>query len=169
MRRLVLGFVVALAFASAAGAEAQTLRIPKTGEPALALAMPTNWTAKYDDLGNLQYSSVDRSLNIQLSVIDDPAVTMATLAEVAASIFKEGGIPAYTRSAPGSIDGRKGETFFAKKTYGNDGTVVFEVTLVKIDSGHIASMGRVTLDGLTAAQLAPLDGVVRQVRIIDAR
>ena len=169
MRRLVLGLVAVLAFVSALGAEAQTLRIPKTGEPALALAMPTNWTAKYDDLGNLQYSSADRSLNIQLSVIDDPEVTTATLAEVAASIFKEGGIPAYTRSAPGSIDGRKGETFFTKKTYGSNGTVVFEVTLVKIDSRHIASMGRVTLDGLTAAQLAPLDGIVRQVKIIGAK
>jgi len=169
MHRLVLGFVVALALVSVSAAGAETLRIPEDGEPALALAIPPNWTAKYDDLGNLQYSSADRSLNIQLSVIDDPAVTTATLAEVAASIFKEGGIPAYTRSAPGSIDGRKGETFFTKKTYGNNGTVVFEVTLVKIDSGHIASMGRVTRDGLTAAQLAPLDGVARQVRIIGAK
>ena len=169
MYRLVLGFVVALALVATSGAKAQTLRIPKDGEPALALAMPTNWTAKYDDLGNLQYSSADRSLNIQLSVIDDPAVMTATLAEVAASIFKEGNIPAYARSAPGAIDGRKGETFFTKKTYGDSGTVVFEVTLVKIDSQHIASMGRVTRDGLTAAQLAPLDGVVRQVRIIGAR
>ena len=46
---------------------------------------------------------------------------------------------------------------------------MFEVTLVKIDSQHIASMARVTRDGLTAAQLAPLDGVVHQVRIIGAR
>src|SRR3954468_24410927 len=68
MRRLILGFFAVLAFAAASVAEAQTLRIPKSGEPALALAMPTNWTAKYDDLGNLQYSSADRSLNIQLSI-----------------------------------------------------------------------------------------------------
>ena len=39
MRRLVLGFVAALAFVVASGAEAQTMRIPKDGEPALALAL----------------------------------------------------------------------------------------------------------------------------------
>jgi hypothetical protein len=169
MRRFVLGFAVALAFVFASGAGAETLRIPKNGEPALALAIPPNWAAKYDNMGNLQYSNADRSLNIQLSMIDDPAVAASTLSEYATDIFKKGGLPAYTRSAPGSIDGRKGETFFTKRTYGNNGTVVFEVTLVKVDSRHIACMGRVTRDGLTVEQLAPLDGIVRQVRLIGAR
>lgn len=65
MRRLVLGLVAALAFAAAPDVGAQTMRIPKDGEPALALALPPNWTVKYDDLGNLQYSNADHSLNIQ--------------------------------------------------------------------------------------------------------
>lgn len=169
MRRLVLVASAVLALVSAAVAEAQTLRIPKAGEPALALAVPPNWTAKYDDQGNLNYSNVDRSLNIQLAVIDEPAFQATTLSEVAATIFHESGIPAHTRSAPGTIDGHKGETFFTAKTYGSNGTLVFEVTLVKIDRRHVASMGRVTRDGLTTAQLAPLDGIVRQVRIIGAK
>jgi hypothetical protein len=169
MRRFVVALVVALAFVSVSDAGAHTLRIPKDGSPALALDLPANWTAKYDDLGNLQFSSADKSLNVQLSMIDDPAVEGATLAEVAADIFKQGEISPYTRSTPGSIAGRKGETFFARKSYGNRGTVVFEVTLVKLDGTHIASVGKVTREGATAAQLAPLDVVVRQVRIVGAK
>jgi len=89
------------------------------------------------------------------------------LADVAADIFKQGQIEPFTRSEPASIAGRSGQAFFAKKSYG--GSVNFMVVLVKIDATHIASSGRVARDGLTAARLAPVNELMRKVRIIGAK
>ena len=68
------------------------------------------------------------------------------MADVAADIFKQGQIEPFTR-----------------------GSVNFMVVLVKIDATHIASSGRVARDGLTAAQLAPVNELMRKVRIIGAK
>ncbi len=168
MRRFLWACVVTLGvvLAIAPLADAQTMRSPKTGSPAMVLDVPAGWTAKFDDLGNLQYSSADHGLNIQLTMIVDDAVRSTSLAEIATDIFKEGQLPPYTRTQPWSIAGRAGEAFWSKKTYPSGGSVNFMVILVKLGPTAVASIGRVTRDGLTAAQQAPVDAAMSKIRFI---
>jgi hypothetical protein len=147
-------------------ADAQSLRTPKTGAPAMVLNVPSGWTAGYDERGNLQYSSADHALNLQLNMIVDESLRSISLAALAARILKEGNLPPFADTQPGSIAGRTGEAFLSKKTFANGVSVNFMIVLVRLGPSTIASLGRVARDGLTAAQQAPLDEAIRKVRFI---
>jgi hypothetical protein len=166
---VVVALGMALALAIAPQADAQSLRHPKTGEPAMVLDVPAGWTARYDDLDNLQFSSADRTLNIQLTMMADENLASASLAAIAAYVFKEAELPPYTRTRPASIAGRTGEAFFSRKIYGSGAAVNFMLVLVRLSPTTVASLARVTPDGLTAAREAPIDDAIGKVRLIGVK
>jgi hypothetical protein len=170
LRRFLFACVVALGVALTLGmapaADAQSLRHPKTGEPAMVLDVPAGWTGRYDDFGNLRFSNVDRTLNIQLNMMVSEGLASISLAALAADMFKKSKLPPYTRTQPGSISGRAGEAFFLKKIYDSGVAVNFMFVLVRLGPSTVASLARVTRDGLTAAQEAPADDAIGNIRLI---
>ena len=170
MRCFPFGWLVALGMALFLGiapaADAQSLRHPKTGEPAMVLDVPVGWTARYDDFGNLRFSNVDRTLNIQLNMMVHEGLASISLAELAANLFRASKLPPYARTQPGSIAGHAGEAFFLKKILDDGVGVNFMFVLVRLRPSAVATVARVTRDGLTAAQGAPADDAIGKIRLI---
>ncbi len=168
MQRLLLGCIIALsmslAFGLAPNAGAQSMRHPKTGEPAMVLEVPAGWTAEYDKNGNLEYYSADFARCIHLGMMVDDKFATKSLVEIAAASLKDGGLPPYTRKHESSIGGRAGEAFFSKVNYSEHVSVSTLLVLVRLSPSTVASLARVTREGLTAAQEAQIDDAIRRVR-----
>jgi hypothetical protein len=168
MRRFILGCVVSIGMSLAVGlapdAGAQLMRQPKTGEPAMVLEVPAGWTAEYDKNGNLEYYSADFARCIHLSMMIDEEFASKSLTEIAATALKEGGLPPYTRKHGSSIGGHAGEAFFSKVNYSEHASVSTLLVLVRLSPSTVASLARVTVNGLTAAEEAQIDDAIRRVR-----
>lgn len=168
MQRLLLGCVVALgmspALGLAPGAGAQSMRHPKTGEPAMVLDLPAGWTPHYNERGHLEYYSADLTRCINLAMMVDERFASKSLAEVAAATLKEDGLPPYTHTQDGSIADRAGEAFLSTVNYGDQMSVSTLLVLVRLSPSTVASLARVTREGLTAAQEAEIDDAIRRIR-----
>ncbi|MDP1960990.1 MAG: hypothetical protein Q8K93_02190 [Reyranella sp.] len=131
MQRFLLGCVIALGMSLTLGltpdAGAQSMRHPKTGEPAMVLDLPAGWTPQYnvrDNVrGHLEYYSADLTRCINLAMMVDERFASKSLAEIAAATLKEDGLPPYTHTQDGSIAGRAGEAFLSTVNYGDQRSV----------------------------------------------
>jgi hypothetical protein len=154
-----------------APSHAQTLRVPKVGNPALSVNVAAGWTSSYDQYGNLQIYSSDRSVNLQLSMVAAAlggAPTLNTLNDAAAGIFKTAGAQPYTRSEPSMLAGQLGMAYYGTL---NSNNVVFnlKVVLAEVDSSHLACLTTITRQNATLAELASLDALVGTVQLSGAK
>ena len=158
----VLLLVVALATGIA---QADPVRVPKTGDPAFAFDVPAGWTIFYDEYGNLRLTALDRSCALQLSMISDASVGKATLPALAAQIMRAAQAKPFTKKQAARAAGRDGTEFFSLIT--NDKGLVIElrVILVRLDASHVASQVAMKGDGITKAQRASLDNLIARVRL----
>jgi len=150
-----------------APSHAQTLRIPKVGDPALSVNMPAGWSSNYDQYGNLQFSSSDRSVNLQLSILTGSlagAPILDTLNATAASIFKASGAQPYSKSEPGALAGQLGVTYYSTLTTDNV-TLNMKVVLAELDSSHVACMTIITRQEAALAQLLALNKLIGVVQL----
>lgn len=166
MRRFILGCVAALGMSLAFGlaADAQTMRHPKTGEPAMVLDVPAGWTPQYNARGHLEYYSPDITRCINFAMMVDERFASKSLAEIAADTLKEDGLPPYTHTHESSIAGRAGEAFLSTVNYGDHRSVSTLLVLVRLSPSTVASLARVTREGLMAEQEAEIDNAIRRIR-----
>jgi hypothetical protein len=166
MSRL-LGLSILLGVGLAAGSvpsHAQTVRLPKTGDPAFLMDVPTGWTYSYDTSGNLQFMPSDHSAVLLLSMIADERVATTTLEAVAANIFQTAGAAPYTREEPGTVVGHTGEAFYGTLT---EPQVVLQlkVILANLDSTHIAAISTLIRPDATPQQIAALNALIGLVQL----
>jgi hypothetical protein len=155
---IVIAFTLSLASAT----QAETVRIPKTGVPAFSFNAPAGWRIVYDQHGNLQFYSPDKGVRMQLSIIIVSGAN-PTLEEIAAAVMKGGGFSPVTRQQAGAIAGRAGQTFIASTIV--DGALLsLDITLVRLDGAHVASLARVKRFDATRADVAALDALISAVR-----
>jgi hypothetical protein len=143
---------------------AQTVRLPKAGDPAFSMDVPTGWTYSYDANDNLQLMATDRSAVLQLSMIADERVATTTLETVAASIFQSAGAAPYTREEPGKVVGHAGEAFYGTLT---EPQVVLQMKLIlaKLDNTHIAAISSLIRPDATPQQIAALNALIGLVQL----
>jgi hypothetical protein len=162
-----LGLSILLGFALAAGSvpsRAQTVRLPKAGDPAFSVDVPTGWTYSYDTNGNLQFVASDHSAGLQLSMITDQGVAATTLEAVAANVFQTAGATPYTREEPGTVVGHTGEAFYGTLT---EPQVVLQMKLImaKLDDTHIAAISSLIRPDATPQQIAALKALIGLVQL----
>ncbi|MDE2184144.1 MAG: hypothetical protein KGJ78_14085 [Alphaproteobacteria bacterium] len=154
-------FALALLFGPifAAGAQAETWRLPRQGVPAFVVDAPAGWTGGYDQYDNLQFTALDHSSAVQFSIIagQDAATTPAE--DIAAGIFRTAGAPPYERSESGSIAGRAG-TAFVGTLPEKSGNLDLRVVLVKVDSMHFFCLTTLTAPQITADQRAAMEALI---------
>jgi hypothetical protein len=162
---IVLGVGVLLGSATS---HAQTLRIPKVGDPALSVNATAGWTSSYDQSGNLQLFSSDHSVMLQLSVSTGSfgaGATLNTLNTAAADIFKSAGAQPYSKSEQSTLAGQMGMAYYGALNEPNM-VLNLKVILVELDSSHIISASTLASQSATAAQLAALNTLVGSVKLI---
>ena len=142
---------------------AQTVRLPKVGDPAFSVNVPPGWTYTYDDLGNLQFLASDHSTGLQLSMLTDPAAT-TSLSEDAANVFKGAGAQPYTKSEPSTLVGRPGQAFYGVLLV-NNVPLQMKVILAKIDDSHVGIMVILTQNDDTPEQIAALNALISLVQL----
>jgi hypothetical protein len=158
---LLLGVGLVL---GSAPSRAQTVRLPKTGDPAFSVDVPTGWTYDYDQNNNLQFLSGDHSTALQLSMIVDPAVGTTPLSSVATDVFKSAGAEPYSKNEPGTLAGHAGEAFYGNLIINNN-LLHMTLVLAKLDNSHVACLTTITRDGATPEQLATLNALIGLVRL----
>lgn len=143
---------------------AETARLPKTGDPAFSVDVPTGWTYDYDQLGNLQITSGDHSTALQLSMIVDPAVGTTPLSSMATAVFKSAGAEPYSKNEPNTLAGHVGEAFYGNLIL-NTKLLHMEVVLAKLDKSHVACLTTLSRDGATPEQLAALNALIGLIQL----
>jgi len=162
LKKTLVLFLIALA---AGVAQAESVRMPKTGVPAFAFDAPPGWAVLYDEFGNLRLTAQDRASALQLSMIDDPAIENTSLEELAAEIMKAAGAPPFSKQEDGSIAGLNGTTFISQITNDSGVEIVLRVTLVKLDKTHVASQGEMRTTEMTSEQTAAFTSLLGDVRL----
>jgi len=160
---LLLGIGLVL---GSAPSHAGTVRLPKVGDPAFSVDVPTGWTYDYDQYDNLQFLASDHSTALQLSMIVSPEVATTPLSSVAANVFKSAGAQPYTRNEPSTLAGHTGEAFYGDLVV-NNRTLHMKVVLAKMDNSHIAALSTVVEDGATPEQIAALNALIGLVQLSD--
>lgn len=168
MRRAFLRMVlVALLLLPAALAEAQqSARLPRQGNPAIAVDVPAGWNVRYDDLGNLLITAVERYGGFSISMIEEDAVATRSLPDYAAAFLKEAKYPPFQRAQATTLAGRSGQDFFTVAKNSSGVGLNVRVILVKLDGTHLVSVTRITAVGSTAAQEASMDALLARMRFV---
>jgi hypothetical protein len=162
LQKILMLCLVALA---AGAAQAESVRMPKTGVPAFAFDAPPGWTVLYDEYGNLRLTAEDHTSALQLSMIDDPAMETSSLEDLAAEILKAAGAPPFSKQEDGTIAGFDGTTFISQVTNDSGVDVILRVTLVKLDATHVASQGEMRTTEMTGEETEALNSLLGDVRL----
>ena len=165
LRQTMLPLLLFVAVLATGVAQADSVRVPKTGVPAFAFDTPAGWTILYDEFGNLRLTADDHTCALQLSIISDPAIGKTPLSELAAQIMKAAEARPFSKQSPGTIAGRKGTQFFSQITNEKGVAVTLGVTLVKLDASHVASQATMKAEGMSHAQIAALNALIARVRL----
>lgn len=132
--RLLL-FPVALA-AAAAPAQAESYRNPKVGTPAFNVELLPNWTARYDDSGNLLLLNGDKQVAMTFSVVANDAKRPFSSVDLAQALFQVLGSPPYTRQESGTVDGQRADVFIGTYTRDDGLELELRVVVVKVGSNY---------------------------------
>lgn len=165
-RKVLVGVLLAFAFASAARAE--TVRVPEKGDPAMVVEVPRRWELHEED-GHVALHLKGAKVFLQLFMISDLAIDRTPLPAIAAHVLEAAGMPAYSQTLPGTIDGRAGQAYVSVRSDPGGGIVTMVLTLVKVDSLHVTALVRGTVDSAASAQATYLDELAGSVRIVGAR
>lgn len=144
--------------------QAATVRLPKAGDPAFSVDVPTGWTYDYDEYGNLQFTASDRSTALQLSMVTGPNLANAPLSDFAAVIFKTAGAPPFSKSEASTISGHEAQAFYGNLPI-NGQILPMKVVIAKLDDSHFACLASLTHSGATPEQIAALNALIGLVQL----
>ena len=153
-------FAAATLFATAASAE--TVRTPATGDPAVTITFPDGWQYKLDSGGSLISFPADHSSSITVTVTD----YKGTLDDLAAGAMKIITNKVPVKLGPATISGYKGFVYGSDTTSAKGVHANVRLYLIQIDAGHVSGINYITIDGMSDAQTAAADGVMKSIAII---
>jgi len=160
MKRVLLAsFTLA---ALAAGAQAENLRYPETGDPAFIVTTPGGWTHTINANGNLIVFNEPHTASINFK-IGDLDGSLEELAAKAAST--PDGMPPSTKG-PGDFGaGYQGTVYESKLTTSAGVKTDLRMILVKLDDRHFAAGVLLTAEGIKDDQLAAAATVLAGARL----
>jgi len=158
---------VSVLTAGASAASAETLRVPKTGTPALTAEVPAGWIATYTRTDELTIKDAPDMAILEVSVISDPALVAKPLDEIAREVLREAEVaPRWTSTGPESIAGLPGQAFIVPVIIDSRPVGTVRLFVAKIDAGHAARLTEITIvKGTTAQEEETLKTIVSGLRI----
>ena len=165
MRRRALGLLLALAWMPAVATEAQTLRVPAEGVPALTVDVPAGWAVNPAGPNGAFLVGPGQRTILLLTMLVESEVADATLAEIAAKALKATNAEPYSAREPGQVAGRPGEAFASRVSNDKGMQAKVVLTLARLSPVRVAAVLATTVEGATAEQIAGLEALVRQVRL----
>lgn len=161
--RLALATALALLVLEQAGA-ARDLRHPTSGDPALTVSVPDDWSSTDDRVGNLLLHSADRSMGFSLTVTTGGE----PLDKIAADAMEVAHATPPTGKAPFSISGYAGFSYDSTLTNASGTRLILKIFMVRIDADHIASCTRIEGPDVSPDQHALTERIVASLRVIGA-
>jgi len=161
MRSLAAVALGALVLLMGIPAQAATLRLPASGNPAAVVDMPDDWSSQPTTADSLLL--LDGSHTASLAITIDAYA--GTLDQLAAQTMKEVGASPPRNSGSTAVSGYRGYIYDSEMT--NDSGVHINVHMiaVKLDDAHFASMTLMTVGNITGAQSEAASGVLNGVTL----
>lgn len=154
-------------FAAANGAMAESYRLPKAGNPALAAEAPAGWKGQYTGANEMMISSPDDMAILELEMIADPAMAAKSLDEIARDVLRHADLsPRWTDTQPESVAGIQGQAYIIP--IARDGVPVGAAHLIvaKVDDKHVARLTAIILPKETPAEeQAALKALISRVTV----
>jgi len=154
--------LAAILFAGAA-ANAETVRFPETGAPAIVVTTPADWTHQPDGDGNMLLISGNKSASYALTV----GPYDGTLDDLASGAMKSAGANPPQIMGPTAISGLRGYMYDTDMVNPSGVHVNVHMVAVKIDPGHMASITLLTVDGIAGTDYQAARSVLENTSIID--
>lgn len=164
MKLIMAGIVMAFVLALSPAAQAEMVRIPKEGSPAFAFDAPPGWRIVYDAHNNLQFFNSANSVMLQLNVMSGQEMVGASLEDLATAVLRAGTFPTYTSQQAGTISGRAGRTFSTSKP-ANGIRLITDLTLVRLDETHVATLTRMKRSDVKPTATAALETLAAEVKL----
>lgn len=146
-RTLPVILFLALAVLAPLPASAKEIRHPETGLPAYVFTLPDEWTTQPAEQGNLILLSPTRTavLVILLAKSNEPLDKIAKEGLETAPAVPDG------RKEPVEISGCAGFTWYGTMKNAKDLTLNLEMSIVRVDSDHVASASLILTPDIDAA------------------
>ena len=158
-----LWLTVAVVLFASAAANAETVRFPETGAPAVAVTTPDGWTHQPDGDGNMLLISDNKTASYAITV----SAYDGTLDELANGAMKSAGANPPQIMGPTAISGFRGYMYDTDMVNPSGVHVNVHMVAVKIDAGHIASITLLTVDGIAGTDYQAARSVLENTSIIN--
>jgi hypothetical protein len=159
MRVMLSAAIGILLFAGAAAAE--TVRFPETGDPAFVIQTPDGWTHMPDGNGNMLLVAGDKSASYALTI----GTYSGTLDDLAADSMKVAGANPPQQMGPTAISGFRGNMYDSDMSNDKGTHINVHLVIVKLDASRMASITRLTIDGISADDYAAANSVLANTAI----
>ena len=157
----VLLALTAAALLAAGSAHAESVRFPETGDPAFVIQTPDGWTHKPDGDGNMLLIAGDKTASYALTI----GSYSGTLDALAAGAMKVAGANPPQQMGPTQISGFRGYMYDSDMTNAGGVHINVHLVVVKLDTAHMASITRLTIDGITAQGYTDANSVLANATI----
>ena len=171
--RPAAAFAFALLLAAAAifapaAARAGDITYPKDTKPAFTFKLPDDWVSNDGAGGNLEIKSADSLGVVSLIVIDDADAAKMPLDEFGKQVFTAAGLKSVDKQEPDKLAGVKGLSLYGAQKVG-DATVNVKVTIIHLDTTHLAVLTRGTNSAITPEELAIVNKVIASAKYLPAK
>lgn len=167
--RFLASLALAFLLAAASVAQAEMVRVPKSGEPAYAFEAPLGWEVIAKAPAAVRLASVIGHTALELSIVDSAEVAAMPLSAIAGDLLRLAHLPPSSLSQPGSIAGHGGESYAVHGRNDKDVPLTAVLTVAKLDATHVATMMWVAAEGISPTEAAELEHLVGAVRIVGVR
>lgn len=126
---------------TASGAESdhvETIRVPRTDNPAIHLVLRPGWKAEMGQAGSARIRSSDGEYALILAVLPESEVQDASASELAAEYFKGAHDHPYSATEPITLDGKSGTIFISRENGIPAAQCDTRLALVQLDRTHYA-------------------------------
>ncbi|HEY0302943.1 MAG TPA: hypothetical protein VGC36_16465 [Rhizomicrobium sp.] len=146
---------------SGVAAQAETVRLPQSGNPAFSAALPDGWTHEVLSDGSLRAFSPAHTAAITLAIVR----FSGALEELAASALQSpDGMPPQN-TGPVELSGYGGAAFDGTTVNAEGVKAKIHLLLVRLDDRHLAAATLMTADNLDAAQGEAAAAVLKAVTL----
>ncbi len=161
MRLPAAAFLGAVAFALLP-AWAEVVRFPETGAPAFVVTTPDGWTHAPDGNGNMLLVAGNKTASYALT-IDTYA---GTLDDLAAGAMKAAGANPPQQMGPAAISGFRGYMYDSDMSNDHGTHINIHLVVLKLDASHMASITRLTIDGIGGEDYAAAQSVLENTSLV---
>ncbi len=161
----ILLLALTAASASSAPGPGETIRIPKLGNPALTVQLPTGWTAEYGNV-SVKLTPGDGPYALVLGILPAYQLKGKSAVEYADAYFELAHDNPYSATEPITIDGKSGTVFVSETGTDAAPRTHTRLGLVPVDEENHAMLLTVELAELSPAQHQELEAVLAAVRIV---